>query len=148
MELIPPFEFETFLTAPWAGGWESSLWIVVMGFLVNAACGLVGNFLILRRMALVGDKTTWGKDDKKSVAPDKLITAAEYQKLFRLDQWNDVIIRAKGSKLQHYMNGRLVMECVDEHSTRSLPEGILAFQLHAGRPMWVEFKNVRFKELK
>lgn len=26
-----------------------------MGFLVNAACGLVGNFLILRRMALVGD---------------------------------------------------------------------------------------------
>ena len=26
-----------------------------MGFLVTAACGLVGNFLLLRRMALVGD---------------------------------------------------------------------------------------------
>lgn len=41
--------------APWSSGWESSLWIVIMGFLVNTACGLVGNFLILRRMALVGD---------------------------------------------------------------------------------------------
>ena len=26
-----------------------------MGFLVTAACGLIGNYLILRRMALVGD---------------------------------------------------------------------------------------------
>lgn len=56
MELIQPFEFESFITAPWIdGGWESSIWIVIMGILVNAACGLVGNFLILRKMALVGD---------------------------------------------------------------------------------------------
>ena len=26
-----------------------------MGFLVTAACGMIGNYLILRRMALVGD---------------------------------------------------------------------------------------------
>ncbi len=30
-------------------------WIALMGFFVAAACGLVGNYLILRRMALVGD---------------------------------------------------------------------------------------------
>ena len=29
--------------------------IVLMGFFVTASCGLVGNYLILRRMALVGD---------------------------------------------------------------------------------------------
>lgn len=32
-----------------------TIWIVLMGFFVTAACGLVGNYLLLRRMALVGD---------------------------------------------------------------------------------------------
>jgi hypothetical protein len=26
-------------------------------------------------------------------------------------------------------------------------EGILALQIHAGPPMWVDYKNVRIKEL-
>jgi len=26
-------------------------------------------------------------------------------------------------------------------------EGILAIQIHAGPPMWVEYKNMRIKEL-
>lgn len=34
---------------------EAYGWILWMGFLVNATCGLLGNYLILRRMALVGD---------------------------------------------------------------------------------------------
>ena len=55
MELIPPFDIGSFLTTPWAEATESSLWIVIMGFLVNASCGLVGSFLVLRRMALMGD---------------------------------------------------------------------------------------------
>jgi hypothetical protein len=29
----------------------------------------------------------------------------------------------------------------------ALKEGIIALQLHAGKPMWVEFKNVRIKDL-
>jgi hypothetical protein len=40
------------------------------------------------------------------------------------------------------------MDCVDEHPKLALSDGILAFQLHAGRPMWAEFKDIRFKELK
>ncbi len=55
MDFIPTFDLHTFITAPWSDGLSGSIWILVMGFLVNAACGLVGNFLILRRMALVGD---------------------------------------------------------------------------------------------
>ena len=27
-------------------------------------------------------------------------------------------------------------------------DGILALQLHAGAPMWTEFKNIRFREIK
>ncbi|MFN7139066.1 MAG: metal ABC transporter permease, partial [Limisphaerales bacterium] len=55
--LIPPFDLRTFFVAPWADviTATSNFWIALMGFLVAAACGLVGNYLIVRRMALVGD---------------------------------------------------------------------------------------------
>lgn len=55
MNLIPPFEFESVFVMPWRDAFSSTLWIALMGFFVTAACGLVGNYLILRRMALVGD---------------------------------------------------------------------------------------------
>ncbi|MHC4200464.1 MAG: 3-keto-disaccharide hydrolase [Planctomycetota bacterium] len=99
------------------------------------------------RMALVGDKTVWGKDGKKKIV-GKLFDAAEYKKIFKLNEWNEVVIIAKGAHMQHFTNGRLVMDCVDEHPKLALSDGILAFQLHAGRPMWAEFKDIRFKELK
>src|SRR5688572_28462986 len=54
-ELIPAFDFRRVMVAPWTEGLASTIWIVLMGFLVATACGLVGNYLILRRMALVGD---------------------------------------------------------------------------------------------
>jgi manganese/zinc/iron transport system permease protein len=55
MNLIPPFEFQRVFVEPWADHFTSYGWIALMGFLVATACGLVGNYLILRRMALVGD---------------------------------------------------------------------------------------------
>ena len=76
-----------------------------------------------------------------------MITAEEYEELFKLDQWNDVIIKAKGNHIQHYMNGRLVLDFVDGHP-KALLDGVLALQLHAGAPMFAEFKDIRIKELK
>ena len=54
-ELIPPFSFERVFVAPWTTDFSATIWVALMGFFVAAACGLVGNYLILRRMALVGD---------------------------------------------------------------------------------------------
>ena len=57
-ELIPPFDLQKVVIDTWANGpfaiygWG---WRALMGFLVITACGLVGNYLILRRMALIGD---------------------------------------------------------------------------------------------
>jgi manganese/zinc/iron transport system permease protein len=53
--LIPPFEFQHVFVDPWTRELASFGWIALMGFFVATACGLVGNYLILRRMALVGD---------------------------------------------------------------------------------------------
>lgn len=54
-QLIPPFDFHRVLVEPWTVDASLKIWILVMGFLVTATCGLVGQFLLLRRMALMGD---------------------------------------------------------------------------------------------
>ncbi|MCF3651988.1 metal ABC transporter permease [Synoicihabitans lomoniglobus] len=54
-ELIPAFDWHRVMVAPWTEDLALFGWIGLMGFLVTAACGLVGNYLILRRMALMGD---------------------------------------------------------------------------------------------
>lgn len=54
-DLIPPFNFQDYVVMPWTEELAHFGWIILMGFFVAAACGLVGNYLILRRMALVGD---------------------------------------------------------------------------------------------
>jgi hypothetical protein len=114
----------------------------VSGFIYDEG-GLAGG---RGRTCHVGEKAICGADGKKKVT-STLITAPEYEKLFKLNKWNDVIIIAKGNHIQHYMNGRLVMDFTDNHP-KALKDGVLALQLHAGRPMWVEFKNIRIDEAK
>ena len=50
-DAIPAFSFEESVLIPW----RYQYWVPVLGFLVTLCCGLAGNFLLLRRMALVGD---------------------------------------------------------------------------------------------
>lgn len=97
------------------------------------------------RICLVGERATWGADGKKHVA-ETLIDGDGFKKLFRLDDWNDVVIIARGDHVRHYLNGVLILDFTDDPQL-ALREGILALQLHAGRPMWAEFKNIRIKNL-
>jgi hypothetical protein len=97
------------------------------------------------RICLVGEKANWNTTGKE--VQEKLISDEEFKKLFRLDDWNDVIIIAKGNHIQHYMNGRLILDFTDANPELALLDGVLALQLHAGKPMWAEFKNIRIKQL-
>jgi hypothetical protein len=97
------------------------------------------------RTCMVGEKAVCGKDGKKKVT-GKLIDAKGFKKLFKLNDWNDVIIIAKGNHIRHYMNNKLILDFTDGHP-KALLDGILAFQLHGGRPMWAEFKDVRIRNL-
>lgn len=96
------------------------------------------------RVCLVGEKSTWEADGKGPVT-EPLITQDEFQQLFKLDDWNDVVIIAHGNHIQHFLNGRLILDFTDNHPELALSQGILALQLHAGAPMWAEFKNLRIK---
>ena len=99
------------------------------------------------RICLVGEKAVWQAEGGKQVQ-ETLIDAAAFKELFRLDDWNEVVIVAKGNHIQHYLNDRLILDFTDNAPQLALKEGVLALQLHAGKPMWVEFKDIRIKALK
>jgi hypothetical protein len=98
------------------------------------------------RMCLVGERAVWGVDGQKQVL-ETLIDQRQFRELFKLNDWNEVVIIARGPRLQHYLNNRLILECTDNDPRRALREGVLALQLHAGAPMWTEFKNIRLRAL-
>lgn len=93
------------------------------------------------RICLVGERAVWDSEGKKVLG--KFLDEQEYQELFRLDDWNDVVIIAKGNRIRHYLNGTKVLDFTDEEPNLKLLEGVLALQLHAGAPMWAEYKNIR-----
>ena len=97
------------------------------------------------RICLVGEKAVWNAEGKKVTG--ELIDAAGFEKLFKLNEWNNVRIVAKGNHIQHYMNDKLILDFTDEHPEWAFSKGILALQLHAGNPMWVEYKDIKLKKL-
>src|SRR5262245_13295967 len=54
------------------------------------------------RLCLVGEKASWEPEGKKIVSAS-LIDQAGFETLFKLDDWNDVVILARGNKIQHYL---------------------------------------------
>ncbi|MEM7479280.1 MAG: DUF1080 domain-containing protein [Planctomycetota bacterium] len=62
-------------------------------------------------------------------------------------EWNHYRVVAKGNKLSHYINDTLMSEVIDNQSSRSSQSGVLAFQIHQGPPMKIQFKDVMLKEL-
>lgn len=96
------------------------------------------------RICLVGERAEW-VDGAKRVTGE-LIDAAGYARLFRLDEWNEVRIVATGRRIRHFMNGTLTLDFTDGEDV-ALRRGILALQLHAGAPMWAEFKDIAVRPI-
>ena len=99
------------------------------------------------RVCLVGERAVWTADGKKDVK-ETFVTQDAFDKLMKVDDWNEVAVVAKGNNVRHYLNGQLVLDFTDEDPKLARSEGVLALQLHAGAPMWVEFKNIRLKQVK
>ena len=69
------------------------------------------------------------------------------QAKIRNEDWNDYVISAKGNHLRHYVNGVLMSEVIDHQKGKAATSGVLAFQVHRGPPMKVQFKDIRIKTL-
>jgi manganese/zinc/iron transport system permease protein len=55
MSLFEAFSWDLHVVDPWRFDAIGSFWIVLMGWAVAAASGLIGTFLLLRRLSLLGD---------------------------------------------------------------------------------------------
>ena len=62
-------------------------------------------------------------------------------------EWNQVHVIAKGNTLIHVINGHVMAVFIDEDSQGRVMEGLLGLQLHAGKPMKNEFRNIVLKKL-
>ena len=97
------------------------------------------------RLCLVGEKATW-ENGKKNVT-GQTCTPEDFKKAFKLDDWNEYRIVASGPNIKQFINGVQTVDFTDKQPDQALKEGIFALQLHAGKPMWAEFKDVRLKRL-
>ena len=61
--------------------------------------------------------------------------------------WNEIRIIAKGNWAQHYINGVLMSETVDEDAANSKSSGVLGLQVHVLPKMKVEYRNIYIKQL-
>lgn len=98
-----------------------------------------------KRICLVGEQATWEKDGKTITG--SLIDQEAFTALMKIDDWNDVVIRAEGNHIRHWLNGRLILDFTDNDPEVALSKGVLALQLHGGKPMWAEFRDIRLKRL-
>ncbi|MFM8633861.1 MAG: DUF1080 domain-containing protein [Planctomycetia bacterium] len=97
------------------------------------------------RICQVGERGTWEPDGKRVIG--RIIEQEEFTKLMRLDDWNDVVIRAEGNHVRHWLNGRLILDFTDNEPKLALSKGVLALQLHGGKPMWAEYRDIRMKRI-
>lgn len=71
----------------------------------------------------------------------------DLQGFIRQDDWNDYLIVANGNHLMHLINGKLMVDVVDEQAAKAAKSGVLALQIHVGPPMKVQFKDLLLKKL-
>ena len=72
----------------------------------------------------------------------------ELGKAIKSEDWNHYKLVANGNKLSHMINGKLMSEVIDDQEGKAAAEGVLAFQIHQGPPMVIQFKNIKLTELK
>lgn len=63
------------------------------------------------------------------------------------NDWNDLVVIAKGNHLQQWLNGKQTVDLLDEDAAQAVKTGLIGLQMHVGQPMIIQFKNIRIKPL-
>jgi hypothetical protein len=72
------------------------------------------------------------------------VEAEGVKELLKMDGWNTIKVRAEGSVYTMWLNGKQVLQY---DSDTAIEEGPVGIQLHPGRDMHIDFKNILFAEL-
>jgi len=99
-------------------------------------------------LAQRGQKVTLTQGDQPNKPKIEVTGAtgdsAEIQAAIKKDDWNDYRIVAKGNHIQQFINGKLTVDVTDD-TAEAAKSGVIAFQLHGGPPMQVQFKDIVLK---
>nr|WKN38939.1 DUF1080 domain-containing protein [Tunicatimonas sp. TK19036] len=72
------------------------------------------------------------------------VEAEGVKDLLKMDDWNTMKVRAEGSKYTVWLNGQEVMNYTSEDAPE---EGPIGLQLHPGRDMTIDYRNIMAAEL-
>lgn len=93
-----------------------------------------------------GQSVTIHADGSKAVVT--FADAGELAKHIKSEDWNDYLIVARGNHCQHFINGILMSEVIDEQTTEAAKDGVIALQAHVGPAMVIQFKDMTLVESK
>jgi hypothetical protein len=126
---------------------------VVSGYQADLECGKTYSGILYEEkgrgiLAKRGQKVaiTDGADPKqpKIEVTGEVGKSDEIQAAIHPADWNEYVIIAKGGHLQHFINGKQTVDVTDQ-TAAAAKTGLLALQLHAGKPMTVQFKDIVLK---
>ena len=103
------------------------------------------------RVVLTGAEMSEGKRPQL-VAQRQISKIADAEELVKhvnaYPEWNQFRVVAQGFDFKIFINGQLMSECRDDDKVHRRSKGLLAFQLHGGPPMKVQFKDIELTPLK
>jgi putative heme-binding domain-containing protein len=77
----------------------------------------------------------------------KKVVSSFVPKALDITQWITYEIICKGNHIVHKVNGEVAINLTDNDKKR-IRKGRIGLQLHAGKPMKVDFRNIRLKRFK
>ena len=112
---------------------------------MNGSGGYVG-YLYCTGQHLVGERgadVVIAGDGRKSIV--RFADSKELQKVYRVGEWNDIRVIAKGRILAVWINGVRTVAVADARTTFLPDSGYISIQLHPGPPMKAEFRDLRIR---
>ena len=83
----------------------------------------------------------------KPVLEQSLGNTDSLSQSLKLNDWNEYHLIVIGNRMQHYINGVLMSDAIDNDEAHRKASGLLGLQVHVTPEMRVEFKNIRLKQL-
>jgi len=74
------------------------------------------------------------------------VKADKLQRYVKKNNWNEVVIAARGNRLVHKLNGVVIADVVDANENRRMSSGLLALEMFG--PTIVHFKDVRLRRIR
>lgn len=69
------------------------------------------------------------------------------QRLFRWDDWNEVVIRCEGVRVRTWLNGEMRVDYLEDSDEHECSEGFIGLQVHGGKSSQVRWRHLTLEVL-